>query len=596
MKSRIIWIMTFMLVASMLLSACGGAKAVEVPPPPPPPAATEVPPEPTVESEPTAAPVVPAGDEQINEAYNAVLGGMQAYNTMGLETFAEQLAGDPAPFVLDVRQPEEPAEKGHIEGAVLIPLRELGANLDKLPSFDTPIVSYCGSGWRCTIAMTGLGALGWDDVKSLKGGSYGGWVEAGYPIVEGAPADAPIMDATDPDPAMVLTMEEMFTQIPEGWGVVTVEQFAADLAENPDLVVIDVRRVEEVEEKGAIAGSIHIPLEDFVNQRADWPADLDTPIVIYCGSGHRSTMAMTMLWTYGYSDVRSLKGGFGGWVEAGFPVEGGQAADPEALLDEAYADFLANMVKYNTTGLEDLNLALGEEPPPYLLDVREVNEAEEKGHIEAAYLIPLREIGQNYDLLPSFETPIVSYCSGGWRCTIAMTALGALGWEDVKALKGDSYTGWVAGGYPTVEGVPPEAEPLNAAEPNQALANHMGEVLADVPEGFGVVTVDNLAVELAENPELILIDVRTPSELTEKGIIDYENQLAIPLEDFIAQKADWPADKDATIVTYCGSGHRSTMAMTILWSYGFDDVRSMKGGFSAWTGAELPVAAVEAMN
>ena len=177
-----------------------------------------------------------------------------------------------------------------------------------------------------------------------------------------------------------------------------------------------------------------------------------------------------------------------------------------------------------------------------------------------------------------------------------MTALGALGWEDITALKVNSYTGWVDGGYPTVEGVLADAEPLNAADPDQVLADHMAEVLANIPEGFGVVTADNLAVELAENPELILIDLRTAAERLEKGIINSENQLAIPLEEFIAQKADWPADKDATIITYCGSGHRSTMAMTILWSYGFDDVRSLKGGFGAWSEAALPVAAAETMN
>lgn len=31
-------------------------------------------------------------------------------------------------------------------------------------------------------------------------------------------------------------------------------------------------------------------------------------------------MAMTVLWSYGYTDVRSLKGGFGGWAEAENPV------------------------------------------------------------------------------------------------------------------------------------------------------------------------------------------------------------------------------------------------------------------------------------
>ncbi|MGB3715900.1 MAG: rhodanese-like domain-containing protein, partial [Candidatus Promineifilaceae bacterium] len=65
---------------------------------------------------------------------------------------------------------------------------------------------------------------------------------------------------------------------------------------------------------------IHIPLEEFVERRAEWPADKDAPIVIYCGSGHRSTMAMMIMWSYGCDDVRSLKGGFGGWAEAGYPV------------------------------------------------------------------------------------------------------------------------------------------------------------------------------------------------------------------------------------------------------------------------------------
>ena len=39
----------------------------------------------------------------------------------------------------------EVTDQGHIEGAVNIPLRELGDNLDLLPTADTPIVVYCGS-------------------------------------------------------------------------------------------------------------------------------------------------------------------------------------------------------------------------------------------------------------------------------------------------------------------------------------------------------------------------------------------------------------------------------------------------------------------
>jgi rhodanese-related sulfurtransferase len=29
---------------------------------------------------------------------------------------------------------------------------------------------------------------------------------------------------------------------------------------------------------------------------------------------------MAILWTYGYDNVTSLSGGFGGWVDAGYPV------------------------------------------------------------------------------------------------------------------------------------------------------------------------------------------------------------------------------------------------------------------------------------
>ena len=77
----------------------------------------------------------------------------------------------------------------------------------------------------------------------------------------------------------------------------------------------------------------------------------------------------------------------------------------------------------------------------------------------------------------------------------------------------------------------------------------------------------------------------------QKGVIAVEGQelLAIPMESFIAEKAMWPADKDAEIVVYCGSGHRSTMAMTILLSEGYTNVTSLKGGFSGWAEAGLPV-------
>lgn len=65
---------------------------------------------------------------------------------------------------------------------------------------------------------------------------------------------------------------------------------------------------------------IHIAIEDVIASQDMWPADKDAEIVVYCGSGHRSTMVMEIMLSYGYSNVTSLSGGFGGWVSAEYPV------------------------------------------------------------------------------------------------------------------------------------------------------------------------------------------------------------------------------------------------------------------------------------
>jgi rhodanese-related sulfurtransferase len=261
----------------------------------------------------------------------------------------------------------------------------------------------------------------------------------------------------------------------------------------------------------------------------------------------------------------------------------------EAALDDAFGSFLEGMVAYDALRLEPLAAMLAEEPPPFLLDVRQPEEVLKTGHIQGAVLIPVRDLMKHLDLLPSFDTPIVVYCGSGWRCTIALPALGALGWSDVSVLKQDSYSGWVAAGYPTVPGLPPVAEALKAASPDPAMVALLDQTLSNIPEGWGAVTVEQFASELAENPNLVVLDVRTAAEQAEKGVIESENLVRIPLEEFIRRRAEWPANKDAAIVIHAGTDHRSTIAMPILWSYGYTDVRSLRGGLRAWTDAGYPV-------
>jgi len=229
----------------------------------------------------------------------------------------------PPPFLLDVRSAAELEEQGHIEGATHIPLNELAQHIDLLPSFDTPIVAYCGSSWRATIAMTALHGMGWTNVRTLKV-KFADWKEAGNPVVEGLP-EPMVLDVTEPFESLVAAVDPALVAVKDmGWGVKKAEDLNLALIESPELILIDVRRAEELTEKGVIAVEgqelLAIPMESFVADAAMWPADKDAEIVVYCGSGHRSTMAMTILLTEGYTNVTSLKGGFGGWAEAGLPV------------------------------------------------------------------------------------------------------------------------------------------------------------------------------------------------------------------------------------------------------------------------------------
>jgi rhodanese-related sulfurtransferase len=48
--------------------------------------------------------------------------------------------------------------------------------------------------------------------------------------------------------------------------------------------------------------------------------DVNAPIVLYCGGGFRSALAADAIQRMGYTNVRSMAGGWRGWTESGGPV------------------------------------------------------------------------------------------------------------------------------------------------------------------------------------------------------------------------------------------------------------------------------------
>jgi rhodanese-related sulfurtransferase len=80
-----------------------------------------------------------------------------------------RLGSGEAPFLLDVREPEELAD-GAIAGSINIPMGELAGRLDEIPR-DRDVVAICHLGQRSAYVVSRLNALGYERAMNLTGGT-----------------------------------------------------------------------------------------------------------------------------------------------------------------------------------------------------------------------------------------------------------------------------------------------------------------------------------------------------------------------------------------------------------------------------------------
>ena len=80
--------------------------------------------------------------------------------------------------------------------------------------------------------------------------------------------------------------------------------------------IVDVREDSEWEQ-GHLPGALHIS-KGYVEQQIEAAVpDRDTPVILYCAGGVRSLFAGQTLQTMGYTNVRSMSGGFQAWKTQG---------------------------------------------------------------------------------------------------------------------------------------------------------------------------------------------------------------------------------------------------------------------------------------
>jgi len=119
----------------------------------------------------------------------------------------------------------------------------------------------------------------------------------------------------------------------------------------------------------------------------------------------------------------------------------------------------------------------------------------------------------------------------------------------------------------------------------------INECLAD---GIGEVMPWDLAEQLEQNPDLMLLDIREPYEFeamriagslnVPRGIL--ETACEYNFEETVPELAD---ARERPIVVICRSGNRSVLAAWVMRAMGYKNAVSLKTGLRGWNDFEQPL-------
>ncbi|MTI10841.1 rhodanese-like domain-containing protein [Curvivirga aplysinae] len=94
-----------------------------------------------------------------------------------------------------------------------------------------------------------------------------------------------------------------------------------------DVQLIDIRDIRELWREGKIPGAYHAPrgmLEFWVDPDSPYFKEIfgsGKKLIFYCAAGARSALSTYTLHNMGLEPIAHLGGGFGGWKQAGYPIE-----------------------------------------------------------------------------------------------------------------------------------------------------------------------------------------------------------------------------------------------------------------------------------
>jgi len=188
--------------------------------------------------------------------------------------------------ILDTR-PATAYCSAHVPGSIQIGLGgQFAAWAGALLGLDRDLILVAEDEQAAEEARLRLARVGIERVVGKLGEGIMGWTHAGLPLAE--------------------------------MGQIPVHELSAEIARNPELSVVDVRRQAEWNQ-GHMPGALLRPLDQLPKGMAS--LDPEKLTAVHCRSGYRSVIACSLLEAHGFRKLMNVLGGFDAWVGAGLPSE-----------------------------------------------------------------------------------------------------------------------------------------------------------------------------------------------------------------------------------------------------------------------------------
>jgi len=246
------------------------------------------------------------------------------------DVYAKIIQGDDTSYLLvSVQSPEE-YSKGHVPGAINIPLGEIAEakSLSLLPP-GKKIVFTCDNGHRSMVAALFFGQLGYETYAMSMGLSYwngaGAGISSPYPGSAGYPVSivsiSPPRNHTPPTIAGTGGRETIIART--GAIVANERNLFIDRNEvyakavqggDPSYFLVSLQSREDYS-KGHVPGAINIPVSEFAKAESLSKLPRDKKIVLICYVGHWGGSAALFLNQLGY-EAYDMRFGTLGWNDA----------------------------------------------------------------------------------------------------------------------------------------------------------------------------------------------------------------------------------------------------------------------------------------